>query len=80
METTLSDLEKADVIQIYEFTFELAWKTLKDLLEEVGFEVKTPRDSIKTAFQNGIIDNGDIWIDMLEKMNLMLHTYDETKI
>ena len=76
--TKLSDLEKAGIIQIYEFTFELAWKTLKDFLEEEGFQTKYPRDTIKTAFQSGIIDNGDMWIDMLEKRNLMLHTYNET--
>ena len=74
----LSDLEKAGVIQIYEFTFELAWKTLKDLLEEKKAEVKFPKDTIKEAFKYEIIDNGDLWMDMLDKRNLMSHTYNET--
>jgi len=76
--TGLSDLEKAGVIQIYEFTFELAWKTLKDFLEEKGVMVKFPKDTIKEAFKYEIIDDGDLWMDMLEKRNLMSHTYNET--
>jgi nucleotidyltransferase substrate binding protein (TIGR01987 family) len=53
-------LEKAGVIQIYQFTFELAWKTLKDYLDEKAVLVKFPRDTIKEAFQYEIIENGDI--------------------
>lgn len=73
----LSDLEKAGVIQIYEFTFELAWKTLKDFLEAKEVVVKYPRDTVKEAFKYEIVEDGDLWIDMLEKRNLMSHTYDE---
>jgi nucleotidyltransferase substrate binding protein (TIGR01987 family) len=78
LKADLSDLEKAGVIQIYEFTFELAWKTVKDFLEEKQVPVKYPKDTIKEAFKYEIIDNGDLWIDMLEKRNLMSHTYNET--
>lgn len=74
----LSDLEKAGLIQIYEFTFELAWKTLKDYLEEKAVVVEFPRDTIKEAFKYELIDNGDLWMDMLDKRNLMAHTYNET--
>jgi nucleotidyltransferase substrate binding protein (TIGR01987 family) len=74
----LSDLEKAGCIQFYEFTFELAWKTLNDYLTFQSVSVKFPRDTIKEAFKYGLIDDGDIWMDMLEKRNLMSHTYDET--
>jgi nucleotidyltransferase substrate binding protein (TIGR01987 family) len=74
----LSDLEKAGVIQIYEHTFELAWKTLKDYLEEKNVDARFPRDVIKEAFAYEILIDGDVWIDMLEKRNLMSHTYDET--
>lgn len=76
--TNLNDLEKAGVIQIYEFTFELAWKTLKDYLEEKEVLVKFPKDIVKEAFKYEIIDDGDLWMDMLEKRNLMAHTYNET--
>ncbi|CCQ98331.1 conserved hypothetical protein [[Clostridium] ultunense Esp] len=73
----LSPLEKAGVIQIYEFTFELAWKTIKDYLEEKGVQVKFPRDVIKEAFKYEMIEDGELWLDMLQKRNLMAHTYDE---
>ena len=73
----LSDLEEQGLIQGFEYTFVLAWKTLKDYLEEKQVAAKFPRDTIKQGFQYGLIDDGDIWIDMLEKRNLMAHAYDE---
>ncbi len=73
----LSILEQAGVIQTYEITFELAWKTLKDFLESKEVIAQFPRDVIKEAFKNKIIKAGEIWLDMLEKRNLMSHTYDE---
>lgn len=73
----LSDLEKAGLIQIYGFTFELAWKTIKDYLQEKEVVAKFPREAIKEGFFYGIIKNGDVWMDMLQKRNLMSHTYDE---
>lgn len=76
--TQLSKLEKAGVIQIYEFTFELAWKTMKDYLEERGADVKFPKDTIKEAFKTEMVDDGEKWMDMLQKRNLMSHTYNET--
>ncbi len=72
-----SDAERAGIIQFYEVAFELAWKTLKDFLIEEGFTVKSPRDAIKTAFQNGYIHNGHLWINALDSRNLSAHTYDE---
>ena len=71
-----SDLEKAGIIQVYGFTFELAWKTVKDYLEANQVPVKFPRDTIKEGFRYELLD-GEIWMDMLEKRNLMSHTYDE---
>lgn len=76
--TILSDLEKAGVIQIYEFTFELGWKTVKDFLEEKNVAVQFPRDAVKEGFKYEVIGDGDVWMDMLEKRNLMSHTYNET--
>lgn len=74
---SLSILEKEGLIQRFEYTFELAWKTLKDYLESQDVEVRFPREVIKESFKYNLIDNGDIWMDMLEKRNLMAHTYDE---
>ncbi len=73
----LNKFEVQGLIQCFEYTFELAWKTMKDYLEQEGFNVKSPRVVIQTAFQAQLVSDGHAWIDALEKRNLMAHTYDE---
>ncbi|MFI5201713.1 MAG: nucleotidyltransferase substrate binding protein [Candidatus Kapaibacterium sp.] len=75
----LSELEKEGTVQRFEFTLELAWKTLKDYLEESGVIVTpiTPMSVIKEAFAAEIIRDGPLWIDMLKTRNEMSHTYEE---
>ena len=72
-----SEVERGGVIQFYEMTFELAWKTIKDYLQEEGFEVKSPRAAIKQGIQIGLLENGHDWMDALEDRNLTAHIYDE---
>ena len=72
-------LSQAGLIQMFELTFELAWKTLKDKLEYDGLKANSPRDTLKIAFQNGTIHNGELWIEALDNRNLLAHTYDEAK-
>ncbi|HKI88263.1 MAG TPA: nucleotidyltransferase substrate binding protein [Draconibacterium sp.] len=74
---SLSDLEKEGLVQRFEYTFELAWKTLKDFLESENVDAKFPREVIKYGFQYEILQEGEIWMEMLEKRNLMAHTYNE---
>ena len=69
--------ERAGLIQIFEVTFELAWKTLSDRLKHEGInDVATPRQVIRQAFRAGVIDDGQVWIDMLDDRNRMSHRYD----
>ncbi len=77
----LSDLEQEGIIQRFEYSYELAWKTMKDYLEENGVIITpvTPRNVIKEAFAAGMIDNGQVWIDMMLHRNLLAHTYDFSK-
>lgn len=65
-------------IQRFEFTFELAWKTVKEYLELNGFVegINSPKGTLQTAFKEGIIIEGDIWIKMMEARNLTAHLYD----
>ena len=72
-------IEKAGIIQFFEVTFELAWKLLKDYLNHEGYEVKSPRETIKTAFQIDLIKDADIWLRALTDRNLTVHTYDEAQ-
>ena len=74
----VTPLEMAGVVQTFEFTFELAWKTLKDYLEEKKVSARFPKDVIKEAHMYELITDGEIWMDMLDKRNLMSHTYNET--
>lgn len=74
-----SDLEIDGILHRFEFTFELAWKTMKDCLEEQGIvgKIGSPREIIKEAFSVGLIDNGEVWIDMMLSRNELSHLYDE---
>ena len=73
----LNQLEKEGVIQRFEYCFELAWKTIKDYLEEGGFlfVMVTPRQVLKDAYAAKILEDGQVWIDMLDHRNLLSHTY-----
>ncbi|OIJ18063.1 nucleotidyltransferase [Anaerobacillus alkalidiazotrophicus] len=72
-----TELERAGIIQFFEMTFELAWKVLKDYLEAQGYVVKSPRETIKQAYQIELINDGHVWLDALAKRNLTTHTYDD---
>lgn len=72
-----SEIERAGGIQFFEMCFELSWKVMKDYLESEGYEVNSPRNSIKQAFQSGLIKDGHEWLDGLDDRNLTVHTYDE---
>lgn len=73
----LNALEREGVVQRFEYSFELAWKTVKDYLEDGGFvfPVVTPRQVLKDAFTAKILADGQVWIDMLDHRNLLSHTY-----
>ena len=70
-------IQRAGMIQFFEMTFELAWDTLKDYLEEQGFnEIKSPRAAIKKGFEIDLITDGESWLQLLEDRNLTAHAYD----
>ena len=73
----LSDLEKQGLIQGFEFTHELAWNVLKDYLEEKGYVgLIGSRDASRMAFKNELLDDGEVWMDMIRARNLSSHTYN----
>ena len=74
---TYSELEQAGVIQFFEITLELSWKTLKDYLEAENIVVTFPRDVIKQAFAHNVITDGKLWLEALETRNILSHTYKE---
>lgn len=72
-----NELLQCGLIQTYEFSIELASKTLEDFLEEEGFMVQSPKSVIRQAYQSAYIDNVDDWIQALNDRNLTVHTYDD---
>jgi nucleotidyltransferase substrate binding protein (TIGR01987 family) len=71
-----SELERDGVIQRFEFTYELAWKTLKRVLALKGIEANNPRDVFREAARQKLLDDPVVWFDFLEKRNLTVHTYN----
>ncbi len=73
----LTELEQQGLIQAFEFTHELAWNVLKDYLELEGIQgLVGSRSTVREAFKRGLIEDGDAWMDMIEKRNLSSHTYN----
>lgn len=73
----LNRLEMEGLVQRFELSFELAWKTIKDFLESKGISLHYPRDILKEAFQAGLLNDGALWLEMLDKRNILSHTYNE---
>ena len=67
------------ILHRFEFTFELAWKTIKDYLEYMGIvnRVGSPRENIQLAYKQGIIDDGELWIEIMLSRNPFSHLYNE---
>lgn len=73
----LSDLEKQGLVQAFEFTHEMAWNVLKDYLEEQGFTgVIGSKGATRQAFKDGLIEDGEIWMEMIQARNQTSHTYN----
>ena len=72
-----TELEKQGVIQGFEIVHELAWNVLKDLLEFEGIQgIVGSRGAVREAFKRGILEDGELWLDMIDKRNLTSHTYN----
>lgn len=76
-----SPLEQEGIIQRFKYAYELAWKTMKDYLEANGVVIQpvTAREVIKQAFAAKLVDDGQVWIDMMSHRNQLAHTYDFSK-
>lgn len=74
----LNEFEEQGLIQAFEYTYELAWNTIKDYFETQGeTNVNGSRDSFRLAFRRGIIEDGELWMDMVKSRTLTSHTYNE---
>ena len=80
-DTGLSDLEQAGTVQRYEFCWELAWKTMRDFLFEVGaaVDVPVPINIIRAAMQANLITDGDGWVAAMQTRNMLSHEYNSVR-
>lgn len=73
----LSELEEQGIIKAFEYTYELAWKVIKDYYEEQGeVSIQGSRDALRLAFQRGLITDGDNWMKMIKSRIASVHTYN----
>jgi nucleotidyltransferase substrate binding protein (TIGR01987 family) len=64
----------------FEFTYEMAWKALKRVLDYLGLDARAPRPVFKEAYAQGLLAEEQVWLDMIEICNLSSHVYDEHEI
>ena len=72
-------LYRDGLIQRFEFTVELAWKSLREYLEDQGsvLAVVSPRAVLKEAYAAGVIQDADVWDAVIRSRNITSHVYDE---
>lgn len=76
---TLTELEKQGLIQAFEFTHELAWNVMKDYFAYQGNpSITGSRDAAREAFQKGLVEDGEGWMEMIKSRNQTSHTYQQT--
>ncbi len=74
----LSELEQEGLVQRFEYTFELSWKVMQDLLIYKGYDFMLgPNGTLKMAFEDGLISDHDGWRQMAKSRNMLSHVYDE---
>lgn len=74
----LNELEQQGLIQAFEYTYELAWNAVKDYFEAQGeTEIHGSRDAFRLAFRRGLIEDGQVWMDMIKSRTLTAHTYNQ---
>jgi nucleotidyltransferase substrate binding protein (TIGR01987 family) len=64
-------------IQRFEYTFELAWKLFRKILKVEGIESGSPRQAVRGAYDIRLIEDVDLWFEMLENRNRTSHTYNK---
>jgi len=78
-ERDLNEMEEQGLIKGFEFTFELSWNLLKDYLESKGFkDFHGSKDTFRLAFQEGLISDSELWMEMIDNRDRSSHTYEES--
>lgn len=78
----IGEMMRDAIIQRFEFTLEAAWKYMRFVLIDEGVlkeDVASPKKAVQLAFCNGLIKNGDVWLEMIRYRNMLSHTYNEVE-
>lgn len=66
-------------VQMFNLSFDLAWKVMKDIITEyhgaLDYPTGSPRETLRMAHSVGLIED-DIWMEMLRARNNLAHDYD----
>lgn len=74
----LNELEEQGIIQVFEYTYELAWNVIKDYYQNQGvIDIQGSRDAFRMAFNRELIADGELWMRMIESRIKSSHTYNE---
>ena len=72
-------LVRDGLIKRYEIAYELAWNLLKDYLDYEAVQGAVgSRSTIRLAINRGLVQNGNVWMDMVDSRNLAAHAYSGT--
>jgi nucleotidyltransferase substrate binding protein (TIGR01987 family) len=75
----LSNIQQLGLIKAFDLTFDLSWNTIKDYFLYQGItEIHDSRDAFRTAFKQGLIEDGETWMSMIESRTQTNQTYDES--
>lgn len=78
---SLTDLERQGLVQAFEYTYELAWNTIKDFYENQGETgIQGSRDAFRLAFRRGLVEDGETWMQMIRDRAQTTHTYNESTV
>ncbi|MBU3102335.1 MULTISPECIES: HI0074 family nucleotidyltransferase substrate-binding subunit [Clostridium] len=71
------EVYRDSIIKKYETLEDLTWKLLSKIYKSSGLEINNPRGCYKQAFKEGLINDIEIWNDILLSRNSKSHIYDE---
>lgn len=76
----ITEKDKEATVQAFEFCYELSWKLMKKILNQMGVEVNSPKVAFREAGLNHLIDDSEVWFEFQEKRNLTVHSYAEENL
>ena len=81
-EDEMSGLDIEDIFQCFHYTLDLAWRVLTDALEREGvmLDRATLGYTVLKAFEAKLLDDCDIWFDMIKDRDCIVHQSGETRL